>query len=131
LANAGIADTIDTMLREIRDARQVAGEGRRRWFSDDYLDLVVWHAGDDVTGFQLTYDLGGSPRAITWDWKNGYLHTGVDDGEEAGRMKKSPILVADGVLDRDRLVGEFRARSRGMERPLALFVLEKLAACDG
>ena len=31
------------MLTEIQNARQIAGEGVRRWFTDDYFDLIVWY----------------------------------------------------------------------------------------
>jgi len=114
------------MLTEIHDARQVPGEGPRRWFSDDYFDLVVWYEGSDVAGFQLTYDLGHEPRALTWERGKGYAHTGVDDGENPGHIKRSPILVPDGALDGVRIVDEFWARAATLERHLALFVHGKL-----
>jgi len=40
------------MLGEIRNVRQIEGEGTRRWFTDRYFDLIVWY--DDsgsLTGF--------------------------------------------------------------------------------
>lgn len=119
------------MLKEIPDARQVPGEGRRRWFCDDYFDLVVWYDDDDVTGFQLTYDLGGTPRALTWERSKGCLHTGVDDGEEGGRMKMSPILVPDGLLDAQGVVGELDRRSSEIDPPLVRLVRAELLACGG
>jgi len=30
------------MLEESEYVRQVKGEPKRRWFSDDYFDLIVW-----------------------------------------------------------------------------------------
>ena len=33
------------MLVEYRNVRQIRGEGHRRWFSDEYFDLIVWYDG--------------------------------------------------------------------------------------
>jgi len=55
------------MLTEIRNARQVEGEGFRRWFTDDYFDLIVWYGDQNaMIGFQLCYDKQGKERALTW-----------------------------------------------------------------
>ena len=45
-------------LREIVDVRQVPGEPKRRWFSSDDIDLIVWldDSGAPVS-FQLCYDV--------------------------------------------------------------------------
>jgi hypothetical protein len=32
------------MLKEIQKTRQITGEPRRRWFSDEVFDLIVWYA---------------------------------------------------------------------------------------
>ena len=116
------------MLTEMQDVRQVPGEGRRRWFTDDRLDLTVWYDGAEIAGFQLAYDPGGTPRALTWERGRGYLHTGVDEGDDPGHVKGSPILVADGALDARRLCDEFWERAQALERPLALFVHGRLLA---
>jgi hypothetical protein len=52
------------MLAEIRDVRQIPGEGFRRWFSDGDFDLIVWYAGGEIAGFQLCYDKGRRERAL-------------------------------------------------------------------
>ena len=54
------------MLTEIEKTRQIPGEGIRRWFRDDELDLIVWY-GDDgsIEGFQLCYDKLQHERALT------------------------------------------------------------------
>jgi len=45
------------MLRELRDVRQIAGESRRRCFSDAGMDLTVWITGDgELAGFEPCYD---------------------------------------------------------------------------
>ena len=87
-------------MTELPFTRQIPGEGRRRWFADDYFDLIVWHKGDEITGFQLCYDRDGSPRAYTWTTDHGRSHLGIDDGDDVLlTYKATPILVADGAFD--------------------------------
>jgi hypothetical protein len=107
--------SMDT-LRELPDTRQVEGEPRRRWFSSPDLDLIVWVDDDDaILGFQLCYDKTRGERALTWRVDRGYDHMGVDDGEQnPGQFKSTPILVADGYFDRERVQGLFLEASESV-----------------
>jgi hypothetical protein len=76
------------MLSEIRNARQVEGEGFRRWFTDDYFDLIVWYGNDRrLIGFQLCYDKQERERALTWTLEHGFQHNRIDSGEVPGHSK--------------------------------------------
>jgi hypothetical protein len=115
------------MLVEIPNARQVAGEGRRRWFTDDYFDLIVWYGEEEhPIGFQLCYDKGDHERALTWTRAHGYQHDRVDSGEIPGHSKMTPIIVADGAFDREPVARRFGAESLRIDREVAAFVIEKL-----
>ena len=125
------------MLVEYRNVRQVSGEGFRRWFSDDYFDLIVWYEGTrcshrDISGFQLCYDRSGYERALTWQRGRGFSHEKVDTGE-GGRLglKSTPILVADGVFDACAIAERFREASRGMDPQIVKLVLDRVAAYPG
>jgi hypothetical protein len=126
-----------SVLVEQKNVRQIRGEGYRRWFSDDYFDLILWcdppcREPADIIGFQLCYDRGGRERALTWTRARGYSHEQVDTGEsQPGGMKASPILVADGLFDSAGVGGRFREAARNLEPSLTEFVLEKLAAYPG
>jgi hypothetical protein len=116
-------------LTEIPDVRQIPGEPRRRWFTADTLDLIVWC--DDTgapTGFQLAYDKPRSEHALTWTREGGLAHTAVDDGD-AGALapKATPVLVPDGHFDLDRVRRLFAAAARGVDRDVAAFVEARLA----
>jgi hypothetical protein len=125
------------MLVEHRNVRQIRGEGHRRWFSDEYFDLIVWSdrrggGRSNVTGFQLCYDRNGYERALTWMRDQGFSHERVDTGEtRAGTMKSTPILVADGVFDSAGVSSRFRQASKGIDRDIADLVIEKLAEYPG
>ncbi len=114
------------MLRELTDVRQVLKESRRRWFADDYFDLIVWvgETGEFI-GFQLCYDKSGDEHALTWH-KTGFSHHRVDSGETQRPYKATPILVADGALDLASLTYLFKERSRIMDQKVARFVLDKI-----
>jgi hypothetical protein len=101
------------MMTETPDVRQIPGEGRRRWFSDNYFDLIVWYKEEEITGLQLCYDRDGAPRAWTWTAEHGCTHHGIDDGDDPLlTYKATPILVADGVFDVANLKARFVAAAR-------------------
>lgn len=115
------------MLREIGQVRQVPAEPRRRWFADDYFDLIVWlDPNDEILGFQLCYDKCGIERALTWHRKTGFSHNQVDTGELERPYKATPILVSDGWFDQAAIAGRFKEDSGAMDAQVAEFVLEHL-----
>ncbi len=115
------------MLTEIRNARQVEGEGFRRWFMDEYFDLIVWYDDEkSLIGFQLCYDKQRRERALTWTRDHGFQHNRIDAGETPGHSKMTPIIVADGAFSRDNVADRFREASGGIEPGLARFVHETL-----
>jgi len=125
------------VLVEHRNVRQIRGEGHRRWFSDEYFDLIVWcespgSGRSNITGFQLCYDRNGYERALTWTRDHGFSHEKVDTGENRpGSMKSTPILVADGVFDSAGVGERFREASKGIDPDIAGLVQEKLAEYPG
>lgn len=98
-----------SLLRELPDTRQIAGEPRRRWFSSPELDLIVWlDDRNEPVGFQLCYDKHRGERALTWRAERGYDHAAIDDGEDLpSQYKSTPILIADGTFNRDRVKAAF------------------------
>jgi hypothetical protein len=115
-------------LREVENPRQFAGEPRRRWFTSEHLDLIVW---SDTTarpiGFQLCYGKPTAEHALTWTAAAGFAHAGVDDGESVGfRHKATPILVPDGELEVERLEQIFREASRHLPLDVVVLVADAL-----
>jgi hypothetical protein len=118
------------VLTEIPNARQIEGEGFRRWFSDEDSDLIVWYSDDrKLQGFQLCYDKSRREHAITWTREHGFKHNRVDDGEKrAGGPKATPVLVADGEFRKDTVAEAFRKKSTGLEPGISRFVYKALKA---
>ena len=116
-------------LTEVVDVRQVPGEARRRWFTSDDLDLIVWYAPSGVPEtFQLCYDKPRAERALTWRPETGFRHMAVDDGEGVDfKWKGTPILVPDGAFDPERLRRRFEQSSVDVPGDVVGLVTTKLA----
>jgi len=100
------------------------GQGGRRWYSDDYFDLIVWIGADgSISGFQLCYDKNKAERALTWTKKEGYCHERVDDGEANPTKNLTPILVPDGACPIQELTEFFSSHSIEIDTAIRTFVL--------
>jgi hypothetical protein len=115
-------------LIEFANVRQIPGEPRRRWFTCEDLELVVWcdESGGPI-GFQLCYNNGGSEYALTCSPDCGFSHKIVDDGEQGpGKHKATPILVADAPASASLISERFAQVSAGLPVQIAEFVGKKL-----
>jgi len=125
-----LADMSVEPLSEFRNVRQVRAQGFRRWFVNNYFDLIVWYKDNKSSpvGFQLCYDRDGTQRAITWTVEEGFSHTRIDSGDDvSGRgLKMTPILVADGKFDAQIIHDLFAQAAATVDRVVADFVCTKL-----
>jgi hypothetical protein len=107
--------------------KAVPGDYDRRWLSDDYFDLIVWHLADDtIHGFQLCYDKPRRERALTWQSTKGFSHKQVDDGENVAWANQTPILLPDGSFPAHRVWVEFLRRAADLPVELRELVFEKI-----
>jgi hypothetical protein len=114
-----------SLLRPTEDGRT------RRWFSDDYFDLIVWHDWDQtIRGFQLCYDKPGRERAFTWTVEEGFRHDAVDSGEMTPEANRAPVLTASAAFPLEQVRGEFEVRSATLDSQLRELVLAKLREFD-
>lgn len=115
-------------LFEIYPVRQVDGEPERRWFYDDFFDLILWlDDGGKLLGFQLCYDKQREQHALTWHADSGYFHYRVDDGESRpGKFKASPVLLPDGRFYKKDVAILFLRASRYLERWITEMVYDKI-----
>jgi hypothetical protein len=114
------------MLKEYRTVRPPR-DAQRRWFADEYFDLIVWFGDDSsIWGFQLCYDRGRSERALTWTATDGYSHDRIDDGEANPTKNRSPILVPDGTFDAHPILARLSSGSVSIDRPVREFIEDKI-----
>jgi len=115
------------MLREFEDVKQFAGEPRRRWFEDEYFDLIVWqNEGGEIIEFELSYDKSKNQRAIRWEKSAGFAHYRVDDGNGPGKHKATPVLFSGGSFDFEKIAQFFMLASKEVNEKIVEFVHEKI-----
>jgi len=115
-------------MREDIHVRQIHGDRKRRWFSSNDFDLIVW-LNDDGTfaGFDLCYDKTPIERSLVWRPTTGFAHMTVDDGEHRpGKYKATPVLVPDGYFDALRIYSAFAKESHSLPKDVAAYVLGTL-----
>jgi hypothetical protein len=94
----------------------MSAEPRRRWFIDEYLDLIVWYSPDDeIIGFKLCFDKDSNERALHWMHPSTSTRHRVDDGESNPTCKGTPILLSDGMFGRYTIADRFLKESSLME----------------
>ncbi|MDD5057998.1 MAG: hypothetical protein PHQ60_09000 [Sideroxydans sp.] len=111
-------------MKELIDVRQIPGEPKRRWFSSEQFDLIVWVSDEmEMIGFELCYDKHHNEHSIVWSKLGGFRHMAVDDGEQRpGKYKASPILIPDGAFDTARIQSAFLEVSHTLPHEVARFV---------
>lgn len=115
------------MLYEVKHVKQDDDGTLKRWFTDDdYFDLFVWIINNEIIRFQLCYDKIDFQRVLTWDKSKGFSHEGIDDGEVAGKYKRSPILVMDGLFDVNTVPEKFKKESVNIDPEISNFVYNKI-----
>ena len=119
------------MLSENRSVKQERA-GRRRWFEDDEMELIVWYrATGDVEGFQICYGRPNAGRALTWRSGTGFAHDRIDAGDATPLKNETPILAPDGAIPWAEVTALFHDHSLELEAPLRELVLKKLADKNG
>ena len=85
---------------------------KRRWFHDDYFDLFIWQANNEITLFQLVYGDDTSERAIVWDKKRGFFHDGPPASRDVvARFEEAAVALPEDVRREVReKVHEFAGR---------------------
>ena len=101
------------------------GDPPRRVFRDADLELIVWTDAADF-GFQLAYDLQGSPRVV--EFRDGRLyHHHLDRGpHDHTQFDRTAFLTPAGALDRAALWQMFEAASDELPTDIRIAVANEL-----
>jgi len=115
------------MLQEEARETEEARESRRRWFSDEYFDLVVWLSDSgSIASFELGDEKSRGERAVTWSDDSGYRHFRVDASGDTPMRNRTPILLPGGPFSKDQVITSFTERSRTLDPAIRAFVLQRL-----
>ena len=116
------------MLIEKKDVQQRPGESHRRWFSDEFFDLIVWWSEtEEIILFQLSYDPDGVDGLLEWRRASGLSHFRVDTGGPLpARHARTPFLVPAPAPELGPLVDQFETVAAELDPALRDFVLSTL-----
>jgi len=108
------------MLKELPNVRQIKGEGLRRWFISDDLELILWYDDEKkLNGFQICYDKLAGTRTITWKMVN------TADG------RNKSIIISDGPYNKSRIYSLVERDTETLEENLREFILKRLNSHGG
>lgn len=116
------------MLKEISDLTQTSDNLKRRWFSDETLDMYVWYDNsDEISEFQISYNKQSDEQVLTWNIKSGLSNHGVDSGStNPKKMKSSPILTEQSRHNIELVRKLFMNSGQKLEHDLYEYVLSRL-----
>jgi hypothetical protein len=113
-------------MNELKNVYQKIGDPLRRWFKDDFFDLITWeNENKELIGFQLCYDIQGNEKAISYIGGK-YSHNKIDQGEDNPGKNLTPILVADGVFNKQAILSKFEDASSNLEQETRDYVISKI-----
>ena len=116
------------MLTEVRNVRQVPGEGFRRCFLDERMDLTIWYQSPgSLFGFQLSCATERETRVLTWTSARGFTHALLDDGEDKPTVNRTPILWPAPLGDVAPFREAYLAASGGLPEAERTFISTRLA----
>lgn len=115
-------------MKELTYIRQIDGDLKRRWFTSEDMDLIIWLNNDQsFAGFELCYNKRHKEHSLTFKAGRGYNHMKVDDGEQRpGRHKGTPVLVANGSFDVKNIYSLFANESRNLPAEVVNYVLQHI-----
>ena len=118
-------------MKEFASVRQHEGEAPRRWFSDEYFDLIVWGVGGELSAFHLAYDKRRDERVIAWRRERGLSHFRVDSaGDRPARHARTAFLTPEPADDLTGVIERFERVSAGIDPEIAAAVLSRLRGQD-
>ena len=114
------------MLFELGVTRQEPTGPRRRWFTSESCDLILWLNDDEsLWGFQFCYDKPANEHALTWARDFGFSHMKVDAGRRE-HGNEAPILVLDGAFDPVHILDALEKESARVPEPYRGIVVERI-----
>ena len=121
---------MNTLLYELKNTRQIAGENNRRWFTSLDMDLIIWYDSTNIpVNFELCYNKQTAEHALRWT-PSGIEHHSVDSGENSpGKYKATPVLRENSHFDSSLVLRQFKLESAQLPHEITSFVLTVLKSC--
>ena len=115
------------MLHEIVVAQKEKGIFRR-WFQNDYFDIIVWYNLNTklIHGFQLCYNISQDEHSLTWMADQGFTHSKIDDGKRPFRHPSAPLLIEDGLFPAEIILNKFIDSCIDIDKNISRLIINKI-----
>ena len=119
-----------TTFYELKNCSQRPDEPRRRWFTTNRQDLIVWLGeSGTIVGFRYAYDREDDVYSLSWSTENGCQYSRVDTGDQPGHPR-TPMLMQTRRKPEFDLEHRFARASMNMDPQVARFVQERIRYCE-
>lgn len=118
-------------LKENLDVRQKEEEGFRRWFVNDFFDIIFWYdkQGGELIGFQLCFTMGRGECAFTWEPGSTGSHFVSNSVIDPGvQFQATDVLRSRACVISDEIVSRLIEEAGELDKELLDLILEKLEA---
>ena len=118
-------------LIENKNVRQREEEGFRRWFLNDFFDVIIWYdkPRGSMKGFQVCYSKNRNEKAFTWSERMASSRYVSDD--EDGRPRPSnmtAILSGDAGTIPEKVIGRLMKESGELDKNLLHTIVTRIRA---
>jgi len=113
-------------LREVTCELKQERGFTKRWFSCQSADLFTWYNKKTLARFEFCYNKHSNEHSLRWQQEIGFSHARIDDGENSGISKASPILIADKNINSDYIYEQFKLVSSKIDIEIRFFIMRKL-----
>jgi len=116
-------------LKENLYVRQRPDEGHRRWFVNEYFDIILWYdsEGGSMQGFQVCYAKKTLEKAFTWTRHYTSSHFVAEGKSEEGHLNlATSILKGHAGPIPDEVMEHLRNESGDLGEETAKMLIEKI-----
>ena len=117
------------MLKENKTVRQREKEGFRRWFVNDYFDIIIWYTNinSKLKGFQVCYSRNKAEKAFTWEPNSVSSHYVSDSGFEKGRPSfGTAILIGHAGKIHEIVINRLIKEQGELDNDILDFIVDKI-----
>lgn len=120
------------MLIEFRKVRERSAEETRRWFHNEYFDLIIWYDKSyKVNAFKLCYDKLEDEKLLMWNNKGFISHELFNINEDLLKKVEQTKPGNQSFFVTDSVVNRFKNDSKTIDERIANFVYEKIIEYKG
>ena len=118
-------------LTENKSVRQRSDEGYRRWFLNEYFDIIFWYnkKGGNLLGFQVCYNKNVDEKAFTWEKKtrsHHFVNTDLNENRSKRETMMTAILKGDAGSIKNEVRKNLIKYSGELDKDLINLIIEKI-----